>query len=218
MDIFSKYKIEHNSLSEMAYNKIKSLIIDNSLKPGEKIIQEKMAADLGISKIPLIQALTVLHNEGLLEKIPRKGFYVKKFLNAEIADIFDIRSALEMLCVSKVIEKMNPEIEKTLKSFMDDFKIYYQKKNSKKYYETDVKFHQFLIDAADNEILKSIIDNFNILLICYTKGFVLELNESYSQHNSVIESLLEKDTEKAEAAIRQHILRINEKFKLINNN
>ena len=76
-------KIEQKNLSHEAYNKIKLLILDNVLKSGEKIIQEKMAQKLGISRIPLIQALTILQKERLIEYNPRKGFTVRKISTKE---------------------------------------------------------------------------------------------------------------------------------------
>ena len=217
MERFSNFKIEHNSLSEKAYHTVKSFIIDNSLRPGEKIIQGRMADQLGISKIPLIQALTSLYNEGLLEKLPRKGFYVRKFSKTEINEIFDIRSALEMLSVSFLTKKITPEIKKNLENFLKDFEQAYNKNNSKKYYNVDVSFHQYLIESSKNELLKTIIENFNILLICYTKGFVLELDESYSQHKDLIQAIINGDVSKAEMSIKKHIGSIKDKFSSINN-
>jgi DNA-binding GntR family transcriptional regulator len=216
MDRFSKFKIEHNSLSEKAYKTIKYFIIENSLKPGEKIIQEKMAEQLGISKIPLIQALTLLSNEGLLEKLPRKGFYVRKFSKAEINNIFDIRSALEVLSVSIMTENLTPEIKKILKDFLKDFESSYEKKSGKKYYDLDVKFHSFLIKSSNNELLENIFENFNILLICYTRGFVLAIHDSFKQHKNLINAILKQDKITAEAAIREHITKVKEKFNYVN--
>lgn len=54
------FKIDNHTLSELAYKKIKEFIIENILKTGDRISQEKIASDLGISKIPLIEALSVL--------------------------------------------------------------------------------------------------------------------------------------------------------------
>ncbi|MBM3713738.1 MAG: GntR family transcriptional regulator [Actinobacteria bacterium] len=217
MSDFTQYRIKHDTLSEKAYHMIKSLIINNELKPGEKIIQEKMAEQLGISKIPLIQALTLLNNEGLLDKVSRKGFYVRKFSRVELNQIFEIRSLLEMLSVSTITKNIDSEIEKKLKDFLKDFETFYLKRNDKKYYDVDVKFHHYLIEASENKLLKNIIENFNILIICYTRGFVLAIDESFRQHKELIEAMLNRDVKKAENAIREHIQKISEKFNSLNN-
>ena len=215
MERFSNFKIEHNSLSEKAYHTVKSFIIDNSLRPGEKIVQNKMAVQLGISKIPLIQALTSLNNEGLLEKFPRKGFYVKKFSSKEISDVFDVRIVLEKMSVSILTRNVTSIVIKDLKNFLKEFQQYCNNKNSKKYHEVDVRFHQYLIESSKNDLLKSIFENFNILLICYTRGSVLDFDESYEQHKEIINAILKKDVSEAEFKIIEHIISIKEKINFI---
>lgn len=216
MERFSKFKIQDRLLSEKAYHTIKSLIIDSNLKPGEKILQNKMAVQLGISKIPLIQALTSLNNEGLLEKFPRKGFYVKKFSSREIGDVFDVRIVLEKMSVSILAKNVTSIVIKDLKNFLKEFQQYCINKNSKKYHEVDVRFHQYLIESSRNDLLKSIFENFNILLICYTKGSVLDFDESYNQHKEIINAILEKNVSEAESKIVEHIISIKEKINFIN--
>jgi DNA-binding GntR family transcriptional regulator len=205
-------KINHVALSEIAYERIKQLILDNTLKAGQKIIQEKMAKELGISKIPLIQSLTRLNNEGLLTKIPRRGFCVREFTEDELNYIFDVRAALEMLCVSIIIKNYNPKVINKIKDFLNDFETYYKEKDSKKYYDTDVKFHFFVIRSSNNSLIIDIVEKFNILLLCYIKGFVLEVEESFEQHKNLIEAILNKDLEKAEKSMRDHIAQIRLKL------
>ena len=124
-------KIENYTLSELAYKKVKSLILNNILKPGDRINQEKVAGELGISKIPLLQALTLLTKESLLEKLPRRGFFVKKYSRKELNEIFELRAILEMEGVYSLIENMNPSIENKLKKFLKDFEYYYKEKKTK---------------------------------------------------------------------------------------
>jgi len=198
-------KLNSLSLSELAYKRIKELIIENILKPGDRINQEKVAIELGISKIPLIQALTLLGKEGLIKKIPRRGFFVSKFNEKEINNIFDIRSVFEMLGVATLVDNLNSELEKELKKFLEDFKLYYDQKNSKKYYDLDIKFHKFIIDSTSNELISKIDEDYNLLLLCFTKGFILDWHISIKQHKEIITLILQKDKKQAEAAIRNHI-------------
>lgn len=207
-----KFKISNHTLSELAYKKIKELIIDNVLKPGDKISQEKVANDLGISKIPLIQALTLLSKEGLIQKLPRKGFFVKNFSQEELNDIFAVRSVFEMLGVSVLINDLSTVTEDKLKEFLNGFEYYYNQKKSKEYYDLDVKFHYFLIESSKNKIIINLTEEFNILLLCFTKGWVLDWNTSINQHSEIINSILKKEKIKAELAIRNHIDALKEEF------
>ena len=71
---------EHENLDQKAYSILKNLIIERKLLPGEKIPQEKLARDLGISRTPLISALKFLEHEKLVESVPRRGFFVRLFI------------------------------------------------------------------------------------------------------------------------------------------
>jgi DNA-binding GntR family transcriptional regulator len=207
-----KFKIDNHTLSELAYKKIKELIIENVLKPGDKISQEKVANDLGMSKIPLIQALALLSKEGLIQKVPRKGFFVKNFSKEELNDIFVVRSVFEMVGVSTLIEELNTDAENKLKEFLKSFEVYYNQKKTKEAYDLDVKFHYFLIESSKNKIIVNLTEELNILLLCFTKGWILDWNISIRQHNEIINSILAKDKVKAEYAIRNHINALREEF------
>jgi len=207
-----KFKIDNNTLSELAYKKIKELIIENVLKPGDKISQEKVANDLGMSKIPLIQALALLSKEGLIQKLPRKGFFVKNFSKEELNDIFVVRSVFEMLGVAALIDELTTETEDKLKEFLRGFEYYYNQKKTKEAYDLDVRFHYFLIESSKNKIIINLTEELNILLLCFTKGWVLDWNISIKQHNEIINSILIKDKNKAEFAIRNHINTLREEF------
>lgn len=207
-----QYKISNNTLTELAYKKIKELIIDNVLKPGDRINQEKVAGDLGISKIPLIQALTLLSKESLIEKLPRKGFFVRNFSQEELDDIFTVRSLFEMLGVSTLIDNLSSDVENTLKKFLEGFQNFYEQKKEKDYYDLDVKFHYFLIESSGNKIIITLTEEFNILLLCFTKGWVLDWKTSVEQHKEVINLILQREKSRAENSIRNHIYSLREGF------
>ena len=206
-------KIKLHSLVDIAYKKIKKLIIENKLKPNEKIIQEKMAAEFGISKIPLIQALNILSNEHLIEKIPRKGFYVRKFSKKELNEIFELRIAIELLSISNIIENLTDEIKESLIDFKKKFKLSYEKKDTRKYYNIDIKFHNFLLASSGNKLIVKINNNYNLLLLGYIKGFVLDLDTSHQHHMTLIDEILNKNLKKAEVMLKQHINAVIDKFR-----
>ncbi|MCL4385251.1 MAG: GntR family transcriptional regulator, partial [Cyanobacteria bacterium] len=189
---------------DYAYKKIKTLILNDILKNGEKIVQEKMAKKLGISKIPIIQALTILQNERLIEYYPRRGFFVRELTYKEFIEILDIRRILESLAIKKIIENLNEQIKSKLLEFLDGFELYNKTKKYKKYYDLDKKFHYYLIEASNNSYLININDTFNILLLCYTKGFKTDINISIEHHRKIIDAILNKETEKAINLIKEH--------------
>jgi DNA-binding GntR family transcriptional regulator len=85
--------ISNEELSTQAYKKVKDMIISGYLKPGQKIVQDKLAEELGISRTPLRSALQMLVNDFLIESLPKRGMIVKDFTDQEILEIYDCRIA-----------------------------------------------------------------------------------------------------------------------------
>lgn len=200
-----KTEIKHSNLSEKAYKKIKSLILGGYFKNSEKIVQEKIAQKLGISRIPLISALSMLQRENLITYVPRRGYYIRKIQKDEFYNLIDIRISMECLAVRNIVKNMNPELEKGLLKFINQFIESINKKDSKRYYELDHEFHIFLIDKSENNYLKRINNHFNVLFLTCLKGFKTDYLISFTQHKKIVDSLIKKDELLAVKSIREHI-------------
>lgn len=195
-----------------AYKKIKLLILENKLKPGEKIIQQKIADELEISIGMVIGALSVLQNERLVEYFPRRGFFVKNISKKEYFDLLEVRSILESLAVENISKNLNDSVKKQLLGFLNEFEIAYRDNDITKYSELDKKFHYYLIEASGNAYLTDIVSSFNILLLSYIKGFKTKLEISIDHHRKIINSIINGDHEKASASMEGHFEKIESFF------
>ena len=199
---------EHENLDQKAYSILKNLIIERKLLPGEKIPQEKLARDLGISRTPLISALKFLEQEKLVESVPRRGFFVRLFSKEEMVYIFELREVLEGLAARRAAAKItDPQIIK-LNSFFKHFAKQKNISDYKGYAREDRRFHNFVIDIGAKEFLKSILLTTNIISFSYqvlhSEGLVRPPNETIHEHLAVIEAIKEKNSEAAENLMRQH--------------
>jgi DNA-binding GntR family transcriptional regulator len=197
-------KSSEKSLGSQAYKKIKLLIIENKLKPGEKIIQQKIADELEISVGMVIQALSILQNERLIEYLPRRGFFVRNISKKEFSDLLEVRGVLESLAVENLSKNLNEAIKNQLLDFLNKFETAYKNNNIEEYSELDRKFHYFLIEASGNAYLTDIMNSFNILLLVYIKGFKTELKISNEHHKQIINLIINGEDEKAPAIMNDH--------------
>ena len=199
---------EHENLDQKAYSILKSLIIDRKLLPGQKIPQEKLARDLGISRTPLIGALKFLEQDKLVESVPRRGFFVRLFSKEEMVYIFELREVLEGLAARRAAAKVTDSQIVELNSFFKQFAGQKSISDYKKYAREDRRFHGFVIDVGAKEFLKSILLATNIISFSYqvlhTEGLVRPPNETIREHLAVIEAIKERDSEAAEELMRQH--------------
>ena len=199
---------EHENLDQKAYSILKNLIIERKLLPGQKIRQEKLAQDLGISRTPLISALKFLEQEKLVESIPRRGFFVRLFSKEEMVSIFELREVLEGLAARRAASKITDSQIIKLNGFFQHFVKQENISNYKGYAREDRRFHNFVIDVGAKEFLKSILQTTNIISFSYqvlhSEGLVRPPNETIQEHRAVIEAIKKRDSQAAENLMRQH--------------
>ena len=198
----------HENLDQKVYSILKDMIIERKLLPGEKIPQEKLARNLGISRTPLISALKFLEHEKLIEAVPRRGFFVRLFSKEEMVYIFELREVLEGLAARRAASKITDSQIKKLNQFFQDFAKQTDISDVKGYAREDRRFHNFIIDVGAKEFLKSILLTTNIISFSYqvlhSEGLVRPPNETIREHLAVIEAIKERNSEAAENLMRRH--------------
>ncbi len=131
----------HENLDQKAYLIIKEMINDRRLAPGEKISQEQLAGELGISRTPLISALKYLEKEKLVEAKPRRGFFVRTFDHQEMISIFELREVLEGLAARRAAMTATDRQIDQLRTFFSDFTGKGSITNHRNYCREDRRFH-----------------------------------------------------------------------------
>ena len=102
-------RIEAPSLVHLAVESIRDMILSGRLSPGDRLIEERLTEELGISRPPLREALRLLEQEGLIETRPRRGAVVATLTDQDVFEILTLRSALERLAVELGMPVRVPE-------------------------------------------------------------------------------------------------------------
>jgi len=199
---------EHENLDQKAYLILKKMIIDRKFLPGDKIPQEKLARELGISRTPLVSAIKYLEHEKLVEAKPRRGYFVRFFSMREMVSIFELREVLEGLAARRAARHISDSQIDRLNKFFQQFDPSSDISDYKAYSIEDRSFHNFVVDVAAKEFLKSILQTYNIISFSYqvvsSEGLVRPPNETIHEHLSVIRAISEKDSDAAEDLMRLH--------------
>ena len=197
-------KVKYNSLEELVYKRLKKMILNRQLKPGEQIIQDQLAKKMGVSRTHLRRALSQLVNEHLVITVPRGSTYVREFSQEEIVAIYEMREVLEGLTCRKAVFFIN-------KNQLDFFRSLYKKamESAKKgdwraYEKADEKFHFFLIEASQIDLLQEMVKSFYVLVSRYVRGLVRPPEETFPEHMAIIDALEKHNSELAEKLIREH--------------
>jgi len=208
---------EYENLDYKAYQVIKDMIIDRQLLPGQKIPQEKLALDLGISRTPLINALKFLENEKLIQAIPRRGYFVRLFTQKEMIYIFELREVLEGLTARRACLEITDAQIKKLNNFFNKFRGLKEIADYKKYAKEDRCFHNFIVEIGAKEFLKSILQTYNIIAFSYqldaSEGLVRPPSDTIGEHLAIIKAISDRNPGQAEDLMRLHLRRSLESLK-----
>lgn len=196
--------VQHDELSKPVYDRLKEMIEDGTLAPGQKLVQEKLASALGVSRTPLLKALQNLEHEMLVESIPRRGMYVKKISLPEMIQVYECREAVECMAIRLVIDRATASeiqrLDKIFEPFPEGGKI-----SAEKYRKADEEFHDLIIDLARNPILKKMYLLSNLPQQVYQLGLLRPPEETLAEHRQIIAAVAARDIAAADKAMRNHI-------------
>jgi DNA-binding GntR family transcriptional regulator len=204
--------IEHESLDDKIYARLKALIAERRLLPGERILQDRLAREMGVSRTPLVNALKRLAQERLVEWVSRRGIYVKRFTKREMARLFEVREVLEGLSARLAAPRIDrDEVERLVEMFRG-LDVAPTPAAVRRYVERDRYFHWRLVEIAGNEQLANAVESVNMMFFAWQDGLVRPAAETVQEHFAILEALRRRDPDASEAAMRLHIRRSLERL------
>lgn len=207
MDLFDQKK-ENKSLTSLIFNKIREDILNDKYKTGDKIVEAKLADELGVSRTPVREALKQLELDGLVDNIPNRGVVVKGISNQDIYDIYTIRVAIEGIAAKWAVERMDDTVVETLIEIYELMEFYTFKKDVDKIFELNTRFHETIYNATKSRYLEQVLTDFQ-LFIKTTRNKSLKCEgrseEALIEHKAILEGFIEKNSEKAYQATIAHV-------------
>ena len=113
-------QITNKPLREQVLDALRDAIVHGELKPGQPIVENDLAAQLGISRAPIREALQILNSEGLLETIPYHGTTVRALTRCDIEELYSLRSVLEAFAVSRIVTAHKADDVQMLRQYYED--------------------------------------------------------------------------------------------------
>ncbi len=202
--------MEYKTLKDHVYDYISKKINDGSLKPNERISENKICDDLEISRTPVREALMQLASEGYLEKTPRKGFIVKELSLERVQKLYSIIGCLEALAATLAMDRLTDEDLKNMEDILIKTDRAIVDMDYTEYYKLQTEFHNIFIEAADNDelmqLLMSIKKNFIRQTYITDKEQVDTLlrvvQETHKEHWEIYRLFQEKENDKLEKYLR----------------
>ena len=199
---------EYLPLRDVVFNTLRKAILRGELKPGERLMEIQLASKLGVSRTPIREAIRKLELEGLVLMIPRKGAEVAQITEKNMQDVLEVRKALEELSVQLACERITPEQVEEMKMAAEDFRKVLKSGDVTKIAEADVKFHDIIFAATNNQRLITLLNNLREQMYRFRVEY-LKQKECYPQlleeHDKLIALISGGEVEEACELMGCHI-------------
>ena len=199
---------EYLPLRDVVFNTLRQSILRGELKPGERLMEIQLANKLGVSRTPIREAIRKLELEGLVLMIPRKGAEVAQITEKNMQDVLEVRKALEELSVQLACERITPEQVEEMKMAAEDFRKVLKSGDVTKIAEADVKFHDIIFAATNNQRLITLLNNLREQMYRFRVEY-LKQKECYPQlleeHDKLIALISGGEVEEACELMGCHI-------------
>ncbi len=198
----------YQPLRELVLEAIRTAIINGTLQPRERLMEIQMAEELGVSRTPVREALRKLELEGFIVMVPHKGAYVADLSLKDIADVFEIRIALEGLAASLAAERITDEELEDMERLIVGKQEAITSGDIDKLVEVDTNFHEMLYRASRNARLAAIISNLREQIHWFrlaSLSFPGRNKESLQEHKQLVEAIQGRDTKLARQLAQEHI-------------
>ncbi|MCW2246646.1 DNA-binding GntR family transcriptional regulator [Azospirillum fermentarium] len=178
------------------------------LRPGTRLDEESLAQRFNISRTPIREAILQLVHAGLVEKQPRHGAVVAPLKLHRMVQMFEVMSEIEGLCCRYAARRMSDEEKQQLKELHETSRAHMQARRLDEYYAVNRAFHEAVQAGSHNEPLQDIARGLFVRLAPYRRyqlNHPSRIQDSFDEHDAVVESILAGDPEGAYQAMRRHV-------------
>jgi DNA-binding GntR family transcriptional regulator len=199
-------------LKQQAYAALKNVIVSMDIYANRddiKLDERKLAADFGISRTPIREAIVQLEREGFVRSVPRRGIYVVRKTRREVIEMITAWAALESMAARLATQSADNDEIAGLRRMFATFEGGAVEAKLDEYSEVNIEFHQAIIRMSHNEVLIDLAENlFTHMRMIRGKTIVEQdrADRSIRDHMHIIEALEARDTARAEGLVRDHAL------------
>ncbi|MFT0859180.1 GntR family transcriptional regulator [Ancylobacter sp. G4_0304] len=202
----------NTSLRTLAYDAIKKAITEMDLYGQDNEIrldERQLSADLGVSRTPIREALTVLEQEGFVRSVPRRGIFVVRKSKREIIEMITVWAALESMAARLAATRASERDLASLRDVFHDFEGGAPSEHMNEYSDANIRFHQTVIRLSGCAMIGEMTENLFIHIRGIRAVSMRQENRSersLQEHRAIISALVARDADLAERLVREHTL------------
>jgi len=195
-------------------NHLRNLIFEGTLQPGDRIVESRLARELGISQTPVREALRELEQMGLVVSYPNRGSSVRKVAPKDADEMYTLRAHLEAMAVRLAVPRLTDDDLATLDGLIEGMIEAGEAEDPELLTELDTRFHEFICECSGHSLLLRTwqgISPLNWTMMTVIRLKDRNLRELAERHRPIVEALRARDPEAADVAVREHVLVLGER-------
>jgi DNA-binding GntR family transcriptional regulator len=201
---------DHPSLQEKVYDHLKQAILAGEIQPGQRLLETRLAKSLGVSRIPVREAIRKLEREGLIVAFPRRGVYASSLSARDVDEVYTVRAVLEGLAARLAAEHRTEEQLGRLDAIVGKMARQAARGDSVGLFATGRQFHEVVVEASANaklavmmDMMRSQIERLRQLRMQVSR----RTRDVHLEYASILEAIRRGDAATAETEMRAHVER-----------
>lgn len=196
------------TLRELALDKVREAIVSGYFRPGDRLVERDLCAQLGVSRTVVREVLRHLESEGLVANLPNKGPIVARLDLNEAKQIYEIRGALEGMAARLCAEQRNPAIAEALGRALEDIRSSYRDKDMAGVLAHTSSFYQALFSMVDRHVAWGVV-NLLTVRINHLRSMTIKTEnrdiQGPAQMQRIVDAIGSGDGEAAYQAAMDHV-------------
>jgi DNA-binding GntR family transcriptional regulator len=200
------------TLSDQIAESIRNMIVNGDLKPGDRIVESRIAREIGVGQPTVREALVALEHEGLVVRKANQGCVVTSLTRAEICQLIRIRAELETLAVELAVEAASDAEIGGLLAITDSMKMAANERDTQHFFELDISFHQALWKLSNNNFLPRLLEQTLAPLLAFLfirnlrRNLDIDMMDSAQAHVEMAEAILTRDKATARRVAQEKLM------------
>ena len=193
-------------LSRVVSEQIRGRILDGTLKPGERLVEDRLSAELGVSRVPVREALHGLSVEGLVTLLPRRGATVVEITPQIVAELVEVRALLEGLNARLAAQRHDPAIVEQLEVTLARGNAAARSGTGEELARLNAEFHERLAEASRNSVLSEVMRGLRERTsIAFAINGRTRAREDWEEHAGILAAVIAGDAELAALLANRHV-------------
>ncbi len=196
------------SQTARAYERLKELILDLELRPGELLTERRLMELTGSGRTPVREAMQGLQRDGLLQIVPFRGAFVSEVSSKDVQEIGQVRELLESFAARLAARLISPQEIERLHVLLDALEPL-DDRAPRDFFAADRAFHTLIVEASGHRRIREIIGTLSDQiqrLRFVSAAQPMRMRAAHQEHRTVAAALAARDPDAAEAAMRAHLV------------